>query len=106
MGLFEQLFGPRQKKTVKGEHSFEGLTAYKPVFTSWDGRLYENDLLIADPAFPVNSLKLRLRKSYIIFIRQCVYCLKSHIVSCSEIFLFGIPKSRDHIHIAKVLFLF
>lgn len=47
MGLFEQLFGPRQKKTVKGEQAFEGLTAYKPVFTSWDGRLYENDLIRA-----------------------------------------------------------
>ena len=49
MGLFEQLFPKKEKdkKKIQVANSFEGLTAYRPVFTSWDGQLYESELIRA-----------------------------------------------------------
>lgn len=50
MGLFEKLFGrkSRQVQLTAGRGSaFETLTAYRPAFTSWNGRIYENELIRA-----------------------------------------------------------
>ena len=48
MGLFEKLFS---KKEAQAAHelntTFTGLTLYRPAFTSWDGRLYESELVRA-----------------------------------------------------------
>lgn len=50
MGLFENIFGNlpakmKQKKQV--ETLFKTLTAYTPTFTTWNGKLYESDLIWA-----------------------------------------------------------
>jgi len=48
MGLFEKLFS---KKEAQAAHeidtTYTGLTLYRPAFTSWDGRLYESELVRA-----------------------------------------------------------
>lgn len=44
-GLFENIFGPPKKKVIKANQTFESLTAYKPYFTSWNGSLYESELV-------------------------------------------------------------
>ena len=51
MGLLERLF-PRAKKTrpvTEGSQGalFETLTAYRPAFTTWDGQMYESELIRA-----------------------------------------------------------
>lgn len=48
MGLFDGIFGKKaaQVQKVNGEF-FQTLTAYRPAFTNWDGRLYENELIRA-----------------------------------------------------------
>lgn len=43
MGLFEVIFPKKTKETLSS--SWETLTAYRPVFTSWDGQLYESELV-------------------------------------------------------------
>ena len=43
MGLFDRIFQPR-KIRVNAETTFSTLTAYQPVFTSWNGMLYESEL--------------------------------------------------------------
>lgn len=45
MGLFEKIF-PR-KTTVSASGYFKTLTAYSPVFTSWNGALYESEIVRA-----------------------------------------------------------
>ena len=50
MGLFERLFGLKSKQleAYAGRGSlFETLTAYRPAFTSWGGRMYESELIRA-----------------------------------------------------------
>ena len=51
MGLFEQIFRPKENITeqeaLKVHHTFETLTAYKPHFTSWGGAIYESELVRA-----------------------------------------------------------
>ena len=47
MGLFDRIFKPNQ---IKAAHSatydtFKTLTAYEPVFTSWNGAIYESELV-------------------------------------------------------------
>lgn len=42
MGLFDRLFG--RNTPVSGEY-WKTLTAYQPVFRSWDGALYESELV-------------------------------------------------------------
>lgn len=44
MGLFEKLFPSKKHETVTGQY-FKLLTGYSPVFTTWDGELYESDLV-------------------------------------------------------------
>ena len=46
MGLFERLF-PRQTARRQVEEYFKTLTAYRPVFTSWHGAIYESELVRA-----------------------------------------------------------
>lgn len=46
MGFFDKLFG-RAPKEPKNEGYFKMLNGYSPVFMSWDGRLYENELVRA-----------------------------------------------------------
>ena len=43
MGLFDRIFQPR-KIRVNADTTFSTLTAYQPVFTSWNGMLYESEL--------------------------------------------------------------
>lgn len=44
MGLFEKIFGrPNPRRAAQG--FFRTLTAYAPVFTSWNGALYESELV-------------------------------------------------------------
>lgn len=43
MGLFDALF-PKKKEIVVSS-DWKTLTAYSPVFTSWDGQLYESELV-------------------------------------------------------------
>lgn len=60
MGLFEKLF-PKKAETVKVKSSFETLTAYRPAFTSWDGMIYETELVRTSiDAFARQVSKLRV----------------------------------------------
>ena len=45
MGLFENLFGSKQKNEIKADAYFKTLTAYEPVFRTWNGALYESELV-------------------------------------------------------------
>ena len=45
MGLFDKIF--KKPKTQMGDGFFETLTAYTPIFTTWNGKLYESDLVRA-----------------------------------------------------------
>ena len=46
MGLFEKIFGKDKRPNARVE-SFRMLNGYTPVFTSWNGRLYESELVRA-----------------------------------------------------------
>ena len=63
MGLFDKLFGggaPKAKARQQFE-AFKTLTAYQPVFTSWGGAIYENELVrSAIDAKARNISKLRV----------------------------------------------
>ena len=45
MGLFESVFGTKKKTEIKADSYFKTLTAYAPVFHSWNGSLYESELV-------------------------------------------------------------
>lgn len=45
MGLFESIFGSKKTETIKADSYFKALTAYSPVFHSWNGSLYESELV-------------------------------------------------------------
>lgn len=47
MGLFNKIFGRRPNPAGKAEGYFKMLTGYTPAFTSWDGQLYESELVRA-----------------------------------------------------------
>ena len=50
MGLFEKLFGRKARQlqvTAASGSLFETLTAYRPAFTSWNGQIYESELIRA-----------------------------------------------------------
>lgn len=51
MGLFEKIFQPGKGDTdvvvAKNDGFFQTLTAYQPHFTTWSGRLYENEMVRA-----------------------------------------------------------
>ncbi|MBQ9169132.1 MAG: phage portal protein [Oscillospiraceae bacterium] len=46
MGLLEKIF-PKYSKVKDARQIFRALTAYQPTFTSWNGMLYESDLVRA-----------------------------------------------------------
>lgn len=46
MGLFEAIFG-RRPRMPAAEGRYEAITAYAPRFSSWGGRIYENELVRA-----------------------------------------------------------
>ena len=48
MGLFDAIFRPNkeQQKAVRSEF-FKTLTGYKPVFHTWQGSIYESELIRA-----------------------------------------------------------
>ena len=46
MGLFDKLF-PRQAAARQAQGYFKTLTAYRPAFTSWNGAIYESELVRA-----------------------------------------------------------
>ena len=46
MGLFDKLF-PRAAATKQAQEYFKTLTAYRPAFTSWNGCIYESELVRA-----------------------------------------------------------
>lgn len=48
MGLFENLFGKKSNSSlIQGASNWETLTAYKPVFRSYNERLFESELVAA-----------------------------------------------------------
>jgi hypothetical protein len=50
MGLFEKLFGRKSQQVAQAagkSESFQTLTAYRPAFTSWNGKMYEDALIRA-----------------------------------------------------------
>lgn len=47
MGLFEKIFGKDKRPNNARVESFRMLNGYTPVFTSWNGRLYESELVRA-----------------------------------------------------------
>lgn len=65
MGLFDALF-PKKKQQVKDTGYFQLLNAYVPIFQSWDGQLYENDLVrsaIDARARHISKLKIEFKGS-------------------------------------------
>lgn len=46
MGLLEKIF-PRKNRDVKADGYFKTLTAYAPIFSTWNGKLYESELVRA-----------------------------------------------------------
>ena len=44
MGMFEKVFG-KARKGAQSTGYFKALTAYQPVFNSWNGKLYESELV-------------------------------------------------------------
>ena len=47
MGLFEKLFGKKETESASVSTQYTGLTVYRPAFTSWNGKLYESELVRA-----------------------------------------------------------
>lgn len=58
MGLFDWLFGNRPKEKGKYESSFRMLNGYVPRFTSWQGEIYESELVRAS----INALATHISK--------------------------------------------
>lgn len=45
MGLFDKLFGNKPRQTELRSPEYKALTAYQPVFTNYNGQIYEADLV-------------------------------------------------------------
>ena len=58
MGLFDKLFGNRPKERGKYEGSFRMLNGYVPRFTSWQGEIYESEIVRAS----INTLATHISK--------------------------------------------
>ena len=69
MGLFDKIFQPRKAKESykalnENKGSFQTLTAYQPTFTSWDGFIYESELVraaIDAKARHISKLKVEIQ---------------------------------------------
>lgn len=61
MGLFEKIFGRDTAPPRREETTFELLSGYRPVFRTWGGELYEEELVrAAIDANARNTAKLRI----------------------------------------------
>ena len=68
MGLFDKIFRPEkaqqsERALREAQGYFAALTAYRPAFTSWDGAIYEHDLVrsaIDARARHISKLKIEL----------------------------------------------
>lgn len=58
MGLFDWLFGNKPKKQGQYEGAYKMLNGYTPHFTSWNGHLYESELVRAS----INALATHISK--------------------------------------------
>ena len=47
MGLFERIFGKREGPAVNARQTFQLLDGYMPSFRTWDGSVFESDLIRA-----------------------------------------------------------
>ena len=47
MGFFEKIFGRREPTALKASHTFRMLDGYVPAFHTWNGSIYESDLIRA-----------------------------------------------------------
>lgn len=45
MGLFDKIFTKQDKQIASVSTQYTGLTVYRPAFTSWNGKLYESELV-------------------------------------------------------------
>ena len=63
MGLFDKLFNRKEANSYVDNGYWEALTAYAPIFTSWDGMLYESEKVrtaIHAKAKHISKLKVEL----------------------------------------------
>lgn len=58
MGVFDWLFGNKPKERGKYEGTFKMLNGYVPMFTSWQGEIYESELVRAS----INALATHISK--------------------------------------------
>lgn len=66
MGLFDKIFGKRPKEDGRYEGFFKLLNGYQPVFTSWNGGVYESELVraaINARATHISKLKIDIKGS-------------------------------------------
>lgn len=47
MGLFDSIFGTKEKRPPGRMETFKTFTTYQPTFRSWGGKIYESDLVRA-----------------------------------------------------------
>lgn len=64
MGLFDKLFRPKNEEIgIRAQEYFKTLTAYRPHFTTWNGSIYESDLVrsaIDARARSISKLKVEI----------------------------------------------
>ena len=63
MGLFDKIFRPKNEEIGRAETYFKTLTAYHPHFTTWNGSIYESDLVrsaIDARARSISKLKVEI----------------------------------------------
>lgn len=118
MGLFDKIFGPRKKKEDEALANMRGyfktLTAYQPVFSSWDGAIYESDLVrtavetraahisklkveISGSAHPILQTRLRLQPNkYMTWSQFLARC--SRILDIDNT-LFIVPQFDDQLNV-------
>ena len=76
MGLFEKLFGRKAKQlqiNASAGSLFETLTAYRPAFTSWNGQIYESELIRA----VVDARARHISKLRIVFVGSAKPALRA-----------------------------
>ena len=64
MGLFDRIFSKKSEAELKAEQTFQTFEFYRPVFTSWSGKIYESELVRAAvdaKARHISKLKFEMR---------------------------------------------
>lgn len=64
MGLFDRIFPKKTEQTLKAEQTFKTFEFYRPVFTSWSGKIYESEMVRAAVdarARHISKLKFEIR---------------------------------------------